>query len=162
VGLVRGAINLGSQYLQHNGNVSCLDWGQAGLAALGGAALGGLGAWADGAVAAEEAGGLGLGAAESWGNPATLARHFADHGADFSATSAEDYASQASQFLERSQAEGVSTKIDPSGTIRAYDPASNTFGAYNANGTTRTFFQPTSPTYFARQPGVPPTIFGGP
>jgi pyocin large subunit-like protein len=76
--------------------------------------------------------------------------------------SAEDYASQASQFLERSQAEGLPTTIDPSGTILTYDPASNSFGSYNENGTTRTFFKPASPTYFDRQPGVPPTFFGGP
>jgi RHS repeat-associated protein len=77
---------------------------------------------------------------ESWGAAATLARHFADHGADVCAQNA--------------QAEGLPTKIDAEGVIRVYDPATNTFGAYNANGTTRTFFKPTSPTYFARQPGV--------
>jgi len=114
------------------------------------------------AAAVTEDAGLGLSAAESWGNPATLARHFADHGADFAATSAEDYASQASQFFERSQAAGLPTKIDIGGTIRIYDPASNTFGAYNANGTIRTFFKPTSPTYFNRQPGVFPPILGAP
>jgi hypothetical protein len=38
-------------------------------------------------VAAEEAGTLELGTAKSWGNPSTLADHFARHGADFAATS---------------------------------------------------------------------------
>jgi hypothetical protein len=106
--------------------------------------------------------GLGSRVPESWGTPSTLARHFVNHGADFGATNAEDYARQASQFLERSQAEGLPTKIDSSGTIRIYDPASNSFGAYNENGTTRTFFKPRSPTYFDRQPGVPATTFGVP
>jgi RHS repeat-associated protein len=100
--------------------------------------------------------------AGAWGNSATLERHFADHGADFNAASPEDYANQASQFLEGSQAKGLPTKIDSSGTIRTYDPASNTFGSYNPNGTTKTFFKPSSPTYFDRQPGTPPTILGGP
>ncbi|MDE2515962.1 MAG: hypothetical protein KGL12_08045 [Rhodospirillales bacterium] len=161
---VGGGVDLAAQLAGNGGNLSCVSWGEVGASALTGALVGSGEAVVALAVeeAAEGAGGLGLEAAESWGNPATLARHFADHGADFGATSAEDYASQASQFLERSQAEGLPTKIDPSGTIRTYDPASNTFGAYNANGTTRTFFQPTSPTYFARQPGVPPAIFGGP
>ena len=86
--------------------------------------------------------------------PATLERHFTDHGADFGTTSAEDYANQASQFFQRSQAQGLPTKIDANGVIRVYDPASNTFGAFNPNGTTRTFFKPTSPTYFQRQPGT--------
>jgi hypothetical protein len=31
----------------------------------------------------------------SWGNPNTLAQHYADHGADFGASSADDYAEQA-------------------------------------------------------------------
>jgi RHS repeat-associated protein len=111
---------------------------------------------------AEGAEALELGTAESWSNPSTLADHFARHGADFGATNEADYANQASQFLQRSQAGGLPTQIDANGTIRVYDSNTNTFGAYNANGTTRTFYQPSSPTYWSRQPGVPPTIFGGP
>jgi pyocin large subunit-like protein len=59
----------------------------------------------------------------------------------------------ASEFLQRP---GTLAKIDADGVIRVYDPATNTFGSYNANGTTRTFFKPTSPTYWDRQPGSPP------
>ncbi len=94
-----------------------------------------------------------LATSESWSNPNTLARHFRDHGADFAASSADDYARQASEFLQQP---GTLTKIDADGVIRVYDPASNTFGSYNANGTTRTFFKPASPTYWDRQPGSPP------
>jgi len=96
---------------------------------------------------------LRLGTSESWGNPNSLARHFRDHGADFAASSADDYARMASEFLQRP---GTLAKIDADGVIRVYDPATNTFGSYNANGTTRTFFKPTSPTYWDRQPGSPP------
>ncbi len=96
---------------------------------------------------------LRLGTQESWGNPGTLARHFRDHGADFAATSADDYARQASEFLQQP---GTLTKIDADGVIRVYDPAANTFGAYNPNGTTRTFFKPSSPTYWDGQPGSAP------
>lgn len=110
--------------------------------------------------AAIEEAGLNLKAIDSFGNLTRLDRHFADHGADFGAINADDYARQASQFLERSQVEGLPIKIDPNGTIRVYDPVSNTFGAYNANGTTRTFFKPTSPTYFDRQPGITPPQLG--
>lgn len=92
--------------------------------------------------AAEEASGLSLSTSESWGNPGSLERHFADHGADFGASSADEYASQASRFLQRSQAEGLPTKIDPRGTIRTYDPSTNEFGAFNTNGTTKTYFAP--------------------
>jgi len=90
----------------------------------------------------------------SWGNPSSLAEHFADHGTDFGATSAEDYAKQAAEFLRRAQRDALPMKIDEGGTIRVYDPATNTFGSYNADGTTKTFFKPTSPTYWDRQPGV--------
>jgi hypothetical protein len=40
----------------------------------------------------------GLGAAESWGRPETLAKHFKDHGANFGAKSAEEYAQLASRW----------------------------------------------------------------
>ena len=50
----------------------------------------------------------------------------------------------------------VETKVDPrDGTIRVWDSATNTFGAYNPDGTTKTFFKPTSPTYWSRQVGNP-------
>jgi pyocin large subunit-like protein len=62
----------------------------------------------------------------------------------------------ASEFLQESQKRGLPTKIDSDGVIRIFDPASNTFGAYNPDGTTRTFFKPTSPTYWDRQPGSAP------
>ncbi len=91
-----------------------------------------------------------------WGNPKILARHFRDHGADFGAKSADEYAQQASDFLRRSQAEGLPTKTDADGVIRVFDPKSNPFGAYNPDGTTRTFFKPSSPTYWDRQPGSTP------
>jgi pyocin large subunit-like protein len=68
-----------------------------------------------------------LGTNDSWGNLNTLDDHFARHGADFAAGSADDYARQASEFLQQP---GTLTKIDPkTGVIRVYDPATNTFRA---------------------------------
>ncbi len=90
---------------------------------------------------------------QSWGNPATLPDHFARHGSDFGAASAEDYAGLAWQFLQRAKAEGLPAKIDPTGTLRVYDPASGAFAAYNRDGTTKTFFKPGNAGYFDRQPG---------
>jgi hypothetical protein len=98
----------------------------------------------------------GLAAAESWGNPSTLFRHFDDHGANFGSASAEAYATDASAFLQRAMAENLPTKIDSSGVIRVFEPSTNTFGSFNANGTTRTFFTPSSPTYWFRQAGAEP------
>jgi hypothetical protein len=77
-------------------------------------------------------GGFGHQGEGSWGNPDTLEDHFLRHGADFGATSAEEYAHQASEFFQRGLQEELPTKIDPrTGVIRIYDPATNTFGAYN-------------------------------
>lgn len=102
---------------------------------------------------------LRLGTKDSWGKLNTLDDHFARHGADFGATSADDYARQASEFLQRP---GNLTKIDPkTGVIRVYDPATGAFGAYNPTGTTRTFYvpdpakhgYPTNLDYWNAQPG---------
>ena len=93
-------------------------------------------------------------ASKTWGHLDSLPDHFARHGADFGARSPEDYAAQAAAFLARARAEGLPAKRDADGSLRIYDPATGAFGAYNANGTTRTYFKPGSPTYFDRQPGV--------
>ena len=92
---------------------------------------------------------------QTWANPASLPDHFARHGSDFGARSAEDYARLAFQFLQRAKAEGLPAKVDNQGVLRIYDPRSGTFGAYNSNGTTKTFFKPGRPGYFERQPGRP-------
>ena len=77
-----------------------------------------------------------------WGRPETLIDHFRRHGADFGAKSARDYAKMAAHFFERAQEEKLPTKIASDGTIRVYDRKTNTFGAYNPEGTTKTFFKP--------------------
>ena len=108
-------------------------------------------------------GGATRGAAQ-WGNPKTLARHFRDHGADFGARNADEYAGLADNFFGQAQRGGLPTKIGPDGTIRAYDPATNTFGSFHPDGTTKTFFKPdpsvhgypTNLDYWNAQPGAPP------
>jgi hypothetical protein len=48
-------------------------------------------------------------------------------------------------------------KNDADGTIRVYDPATSTFGAFNPNGTTRTFLMPErGADYWTDQPGTAP------
>lgn len=79
----------------------------------------------------------------NWGDPSTLDKHFADHGADFGAVDASDYSQKATDFLNSAESAGRPTKInDVDGVTRVYDPDTNTFGSYNANGTTKTFFKP--------------------
>ncbi|MEI9894420.1 MAG: hypothetical protein WDN28_11195 [Chthoniobacter sp.] len=94
-------------------------------------------------------------AREAWGRPETLPDHFARHGADFHARDPDDYAAQAAAFLQRAKAEGLPAKRDRDGSLRIYDRATDTFGAYNADGTAKTFFKPGSDSYFDRQPGEP-------
>ena len=91
-----------------------------------------------------------------WGNISSLQDHFDRHGKDFHATSPDDYARQAWEFLQRATSEGLPAKIDESdGTLRVWDPRTHAFAAYNRDGTAKTYFKPGSPDYFQRQPGKP-------
>ncbi len=94
-------------------------------------------------------------ARETWGDLASLPDHFHRHGADFRAKDAEDYARLAWEFLQRAKAQSLPVKRDGQGVLRVFDPKTGTFGAYNRDGTTRTFFKPGSRDYFERQPGRP-------
>jgi len=90
----------------------------------------------------------------TWGAPTTLEDHFQRHGGDFGARSPEEYSRMAADFFRRAKSERLPTKVDQYGVIRSYDPGTNTFGAYNPDGTARTFFKPTRGTaYWADQPG---------
>jgi RHS repeat-associated protein len=97
---------------------------------------------------------LRLSTSESWANAATLGKHFTKHGSDFGAESADDYARMASEFFQNGSASKLPTKIDADGTIRMFDPASNTFGAFAPSGQAKTFFKPTSNSYWDKQPGT--------
>jgi hypothetical protein len=94
--------------------------------------------------------------ARTWGSLRTLQDHFDRHGADFHATSPDDYARQAWEFLQRAMEEGYPAKLDDSdGTLRVWDAKTGAFAAYNRDRTTKTYFKPGSADYFARQPGRP-------
>lgn len=60
----------------------------------------------------------------------------------------------AADFLSCARQEGLPMKVDEFGSIRVYDPATNSFGSYLPDGTPRTFFKPTSPNYWDSQKGV--------
>jgi hypothetical protein len=93
---------------------------------------------------------------KTWANLPSLQDHFERHGPDFHATSPDDYARQAWEFLQRALDEGLPAKQDDGdGSIRVYDPKTRAFAAYNRDGTTKTYFKPGSPDYFNRQPGHP-------
>lgn len=92
-----------------------------------------------------------------WGNPGTLGDHVARHGADFGTSDPRRYAQLAHRFIERAHQPGNGDEIKRNGddgSIRVYDPTTGTFGAYNADDSTRTLFKPRNgQAYFDRQPG---------
>ena len=88
-----------------------------------------------------------------WGRAETLEDHFRRHGADFQARDAADYARQAHLFRQRAYSSALPAKCDGDGSLRIFDPRTGAFGAYNGDGTTRTYFKSSDPRYFDRQPG---------
>lgn len=96
--------------------------------------------------------GSGNGSPISWGNESTLQDHFERHGSDFGAKRPNEYTQKANEFYNNRSKYKV--KVDENGVIRIYDPQTNTFGSYNSDGTTRTFFKPIGgQNYFNSQPG---------
>ncbi|MGC2169273.1 MAG: DUF6531 domain-containing protein [Acidimicrobiales bacterium] len=97
----------------------------------------------------------------NWSNLETLLDHFGRHGPDFKSQTPQEYAQEASSFLDQMVGSGE-IKIDPEdGAIRVYDPDTNTFAAYNPDGTSRTIFKPDEgQSYWDKQLGEEPW-FGG-
>lgn len=80
----------------------------------------------------------------NWGNAKTLGKHFAEHGADFGAKNAEDYAKQAQQFYKNAEKSGYEKVVGQDGVTRLYDSKTNTFGSYGPDGSAKTFFKPSN------------------
>ncbi|SKA81347.1 hypothetical protein SAMN02745166_00747 [Prosthecobacter debontii] len=93
---------------------------------------------------------------ETWGRMETLQDHFIRHGPDFRCLTADEYAAQAWQLLQRAKSGDTLMKWDSAdATLRVFDPQTRAFAAYNRDGTTKTYFRPQSSTYWQRQPGKP-------
>lgn len=67
--------------------------------------------------------------------------HFKDHGADFGAKNAVDYALKAHEFLHNPPA-GTLSKTRPNGDVVRFDPATDTFGVMDKTGAPRTLYKP--------------------
>ena len=78
----------------------------------------------------------------NWGSPNTLEKHFENHGKDFGAKNELDYAKKANDFYKNAQKNGYEKILGKDGVQRIYDTKENTFGSYNPDGTTRTYFKP--------------------
>ena len=64
----------------------------------------------------------------------------------------ESFGSKANEFFKNRS--NYQVKVDSNGVTRVYDSSTNTFGSYNPDGTTNTFFKPTGGQhYFNTQPG---------
>ena len=93
----------------------------------------------------------------TWGNLSTLSdhlqRHAKDFGLDFTKSGADiEYMKLANDFFKNKKS--YLTKIDKDGIIRIYDTKTNTFGSYNPNGTTKTFYKPVEgKKYWDKQTG---------
>jgi pyocin large subunit-like protein len=66
---------------------------------------------------------------------------------EFGVKSAAEYAQKASDFFIGSQKKLTPTKIGRDGTIKVYDPLTNTFGSYRPDGRTKTFYRPNELTH---------------
>ncbi len=86
------------------------------------------------------------GGESNWGNPKTLQKHFNDHGADFGAKNPGDYANRASSFWGESKQslEGKQAWLGNDNKIRVYEKDTNTFGVYNSDRTTSSFYKPSA------------------
>jgi hypothetical protein len=93
---------------------------------------------------------------QTWGWMDSLQDHWERHGADFKSKSPDEYAAQAWQFLERAKRDGLPMKFDTTdGSVRVWDPKTRDFASYDRRGKTRTYFRPSNPSYWERQPGKP-------
>ncbi len=84
---------------------------------------------------------------------AQLADHFARHGADVGASTPEAYVALAQALRDATVGGDILEIVRPvDGVISRFDKRSGAFGAYDADGTIRTFFRPEDgEAYFRRQ-----------
>jgi len=92
---------------------------------------------------------------------AKVARLFERNGADFGATSAEDYLARVQAFTARPP-DGTERVERPNGDVLLYQASSNTFAVVSREGVAKTMFKPRDgAAYWAGQKAAAPT-FGRP
>ena len=83
---------------------------------------------------------------------AQLDEHFAKHGAEFGAISEAEYLRLAQELRDASAGGPILEARRPDGEFSRFDRRHGYFGAYNPDGTIRTFFIPNNgERYFQRQ-----------
>src|SRR5579863_5613526 len=83
---------------------------------------------------------------------AQLDEHYAKHGGEFGAISKAEYLRLAQELRDAPVGGPILEAIKPGGVISRFDRRKSYFGAYNRDGTIRTFFIPNDgERYFIRQ-----------
>jgi pyocin large subunit-like protein len=78
--------------------------------------------------------------------------HFAKHGAEFGRISQQEYLLRAQALRDAPAGGQILEAVTPDGIVSRFDRHSGAFGAYNRDGTIRTFFIPNAgERYFHRQ-----------
>jgi pyocin large subunit-like protein len=81
-----------------------------------------------------------------------LDEHFEKHGREFGAVTEEQYLHMAQQLRDQHPGRDIIEARRPDGGFAKFDRKRGYFGAYDANGTIRTFFVPVDGIrYFERQ-----------
>lgn len=82
-----------------------------------------------------------------------LEEHYAKHGREFGDISEDDYLRRARELRDRPLGSDVVEAVRPGdGVITRFDRGTGAFGAYEPDGTIRTFFKPDDgEAYFRRQ-----------
>lgn len=82
--------------------------------------------------------------------------HFAKHGREFGRVTPEQYLHLAQALRDAPAGGPILQVVKPDGVITRFDRRSGAFGAYNRDGTIRTFFKPNDgERYFRRQAARP-------
>jgi pyocin large subunit-like protein len=78
--------------------------------------------------------------------------HYAKHGREFGNVSQGEYLRMAQDLRDAPAGGPILQALKPGGVITRFDRRTSAFGAYNADGTIRTFFIPVDgERYFRRQ-----------
>lgn len=92
---------------------------------------------------------------------AKVARLFERNGADFGASSAEDYLARIQRFTTRPPS-GTERAERPNGDVLLYHAGSNTFAVVSRDGVAKTMFKPRDgAAYWAEQKAAAPTFGAG-
>ncbi len=103
-----------------------------------------------GAPAARD--GAGFGASVGFADSRRLEEHFEKHGAEFGATSRQDYLRLAQKLRDAPAGGAILEAVRRDGVVTRFDRQTGAFIAFNANGVIRTFFRPNDgERYWRRQ-----------